>query len=198
MKKAVVMMLAGVLCLALTGCISAPPPEQAADGSAWGKNWVTVGNVVGVDAPEGMDSRENNKALAANGMYYATWSIGDEASYLDKTEDKEQEITVYDAQLFLLLGGSSSAEKAEEAREEWLSLAGEQYQIDSEETVSYNGQEFTVITYRLTSGPYARGASAVGIYGNYAIGAEFSCQDGFEGEPLDYLSDFLEHCHYSA
>jgi len=84
-----------------------------------------------------------------------------------------------------------TVEKAEEAREEWLSLAGEQYQIDSEETVSYNGQEFTVITYRLTSGPYASGASAFGIYGNYAIGAEFSCQDGFEGEPLDYLSDFL-------
>ncbi len=198
MKKRIIFLFMLVACLLLAACGEAPLPEKAADGKDWDEGWITIGDILGVDTPKELTFRDKKDALSGNGMYYATWSIGEEASYLDKTEDKEQEITVYDAQLFLLLGGSSSVEKAEEAREEWLSLAGEQYQIDSEETVSYNGQEFTVITYRLTSGPYARGASAFGIYGNYAIGAEFSCQYGFEGEPLDYLSDFLEHCHYSA
>lgn len=47
--------------LSLTGC-GAPPPDTAADGSAWGEGWVTIGNVIGVETPEGMTFRENSDA----------------------------------------------------------------------------------------------------------------------------------------
>ena len=198
MKKSIASLLAALLCLGLAACGETPPPEKAADGADWSEDWVTISDIMGIDAPAEFTLRDNKDALAGSGMYYATWSIGEEASYIDKTEEEENEVTIYDAQLFLLLGGSSSVEKAEETEEEWLALADEHYQIDSKETCAYNGQEFTIITYRFSSGPYAKGASAFGIYGNYAVSAEFSCQDGFEGEPLDYLSDFLKHCHYSA
>lgn len=100
-----------------------------------------------------------------------------------KTDDEEKEVTIYDAQLFLFLSGSSSTEETEKNREEWLAMADEHYQIDSEETGTWNGQEYTLISYHLTDSPYARGASAFGIYGNYAIIAEFSCQESFEGRP---------------
>ena len=64
------LLLAGCICLA--GCAQ-PIPRQAADGAAWDEQWVSVGNVIGIDTPEGLTPRENNDALTANGMYYATW-----------------------------------------------------------------------------------------------------------------------------
>ncbi len=196
MKKAVVMMLAGVLCLALTGCISAPPPEQAADGSAWGENWVTVGNVVGVDAPEGMDSRENNEALAANGMYYATWSMGDCQPY---TNEDGEDAELYDAQIYLLLNGCQSAKDAENTLGQWKDMANLNYVIDSTTEETHNGVDFTVITYTFEpeSNPYARGASAFGVYRNYAVSVELTCQQDFDGNAVQLLGQFLDHCHYA-
>ena len=197
MKK-IVLLLAAMFCLGLTACGETPPPEKAADGSAWNEDWVTISDIMGIDTPEELTLQDNNDALSATGMYYATWSIGEEATYIDTSEDKEQEVIIYDAQLFLLLSGSSTVEKAEENREEWLALADENYRIDSQKTDTYNGQEFMVITYNITDSPYTRGASAFGIYGNYAIIADFSCQEGFEGDPSEYLESFLENCHYGA
>ena len=64
------LLLAGCICLA--GCAQSVP-RQAADGAVWDERWVSVGNVIGIDTPEGLTPRENNDALTANGMYYATW-----------------------------------------------------------------------------------------------------------------------------
>ena len=63
MKKVAVCLAAGALCLALAGCAAAPAPETAADGTNWSEDWVTVGGVLGVDTPEGMEPQENNEAL---------------------------------------------------------------------------------------------------------------------------------------
>ncbi len=198
MKKIFSFLLTAVLCFGLAACGETPAPEKAADGTPWSEDWVTIGDIMGVDTPEELTLRDSKDTLAASGMYYSTWSVGEEASYIDKTGEEEKEVTIYDGQLFLLLSGSSSVEKAEESREEWLAMAETQYQIDSKETGARNGQEFTLISYRLTDSPYARGASAFGIYGNYAILAEFSCQESFEGDPAEYLDTFLNHCHYGA
>lgn len=198
MKKIISSLLAALLCLGLAACTEASPPEKAADGADWSEDWVTISDIMGIDTPAEFILRDNKDALSASGMYYASWSIGEEASYIDKTEEEEQEIIIYDAQLFLLLDGSSSAEGAQETETEWLALADRHYQIDTKETCAYNGQEFTVISWRFPSGPYVKGASAFGIYGNYAVSAEFSCQEAFEGDPAEYLASFLENCHYGA
>jgi len=57
------LLLAGCICLA--GCAQ-PVPRQAADGLAWSGEWVTVGNVIGVETPGGLEPLENNDALSAN------------------------------------------------------------------------------------------------------------------------------------
>lgn len=201
MNKIIFSLLAALLCLGLMACGETPPPEKAADGSDWSEDWVAIGDIMGIDTPAEFTLRDNKDALSGSGMYYAAWSIGEESSYLDTDSTdggEETEVTIYDAQLFLLLGGSSTLEKAGETEAEWLALADEHYQIDSKDTRTYNGQEFTVITYHFPSGPYAKGASAFGTYGNYAVSAEFSCQEAFEGDPAEYLALFLEHCHYGA
>lgn len=196
MKKWMAWLLAGVLCLGLTSCGVALPPEKAADGQDWNENWVTVGEIIGVDTPEGMDPRENNEALSVNGMYYATWSIGDGQPY---TNEEGEEAVLYDAQVYLLAGGYSSGDEAENTLAQWRDMAALQYRIDKTAEETHNGQEFTVITYTFDSeeNPYARGASAFGVYRNFAVSVEFACRDGFDGDPARLLGEFLDHCHYA-
>ena len=196
MKKANILVMVLVVCLVLSGCAQLPP-EKAADGLDWNENWVTVGYVLGVDTPEGLTPQENNEALSANGMYYATWSIGEAAPYVNA---EGEDATLFDAQVYVLLAGADSAEKAEGARDNWLTMAQGQYNIHQTTTQVCNGQTFTVITYTYDSdsNPYAFGASAFGVYRNYAISVELSCQEDFPGDPQEILLDFLNHCHYST
>lgn len=196
MVRAAAFCLAAAVCLGLTGCMESAP-VKAADGADWSEDWVTVGGVIGVDTPEGLDSRENNTALAANGMYYATWSSGEAEPY---TNADGQEAEIYDAQVYLLLAGYDESGKAADSAAEWLSMATEQYAVDNTATETCNGQEFTVITYTYTSetNPYAWGISAFGTYGNYAVSVELSCREGFGDDALETLENFLEHCHYAA
>lgn len=197
MKKYIVMLLSMAACVCLAGCFQAAIPEKAADGTAWHEDWVSVGNIVGVDTPAGVDIRENNDALGVKGMYYATWSIGDETPYVNADGDNA---AIYDAQFYLLLAGYDSVEKAETALADWQSMAASGYALEDTSEGVYNGQPFTLITYTYSSetNPYQRGASAFGIYRNYAVSVEISCLEGFDGDARSLLTDFLEHCHYAA
>lgn len=195
MKKGIGVLLAA-LCLCLAGCTPLPP-EKAADGGGWDENWVTVGGVLGVDTPEGLTPRENNEALSANGMFYATWSMGEGEPYTNEDGD---EATLYDVQIYVLLAGYDSAEKAGDNLDEWIGLAESHYTVDSRTQQTCNGQPFTVLgyTYGSDANPYDRGVSAYGVYGNFAISVELSCREGFTGDEAELLAEFLEHCHYGT
>lgn len=197
MKKGLFFMLAGALCLTLAGCTPTPVvPEKTAEGLPWEESWVIVGGVIGVDTPEGVDPRENNEALAANGMYYATWSIGESESY---TNEDGEEADLYDAQIYLLLGGYNSQKLAEDTLTQWKDMAALQYVIDSNGEEAHHGVDFTTITYTFDAGagPYARGSSAFGLYRNYALSVEVTCRPDFDGDASELLSRFLENCHYA-
>lgn len=197
MKRWMLWPLAGLLCLGLAGCGTVLPPEQAADGNDWDERWVTVGGVIGVDTPDGMDQRENNEALSANGMYYATWSIGEGSPYTNADGEDAQ---VYDAQVYLLLGGYNSEKLAEDTMTQWMDMAALQYNVDETAAQTHNGQEFTAITYTFDSAenPYARGASAFGTYRNFAISVELTCREDFDGDAAQLLGEFLDNCHYAV
>lgn len=183
-------------CGLLAGCAQ-PIPRQAADGAAWEEDWVSVGNVLGVDTPEGLTPRENNDALTASGMYYAAWSTGEAEPYTNEDGDAA---LLYDAQVHVLLAGYNEAGKAEDGAAEWLEMASSRYAIEETSSETYNGQAFTVITYTYESdtNPYARGASAFGVYRNYAISVELSCREEFGGGAREILADFLSNCHYAV
>lgn len=197
MKKCMALLLAGALCFGLTGCGTPLPPEKTADGQDWSEDWVTVGEVIGVDTPDGMDPRENNDALASNGMYYATWSMGEGVPY---TNADGEEAELYDAQVYLLVGGHQSEKDAENTLTQWKDMAKLQYVIESTTEETHNGVDFTIITYTFDSdeNPYARGASAFGIYRNFAVSIELTCQQDFAGDAVQLLGKFLESCHYAA
>ena len=179
------------LLLALTGCAQ-PVPRQALDGAAWSDEWGTVGNVIGAEDPEGFTLRENNDVLSARGMYYAAWSTGEGESWTNAGGEE--------AEFYLLLAGYDRAEKAEDAAAEWLAMAGERYALEDTAQETHNGQPVTLITYTYTAGdnPYDRGASAFGVYRNYAFSVELSCRENFSGDARALLAQFLDGCHYAA
>lgn len=188
--------LCGLLCLA--GCAQ-PAPQRAADGLAWSEDWVTVGGIIGVEAPDGFTLRENNDVLSTRGMYYAAWSLGQGDPF---TNAEGGEAEVYEAQFYLLLAGFDQVEKAEDAAAQWLEMAGERYALEETARETHNGQAVTAVTYTYTytaeDNPYERGASAFGVYRNYAFSVELSCR---EDSPIDahaLLADFLERCHYAV
>lgn len=197
MKKTVIIILCALLGACLAGCSQLPYPAQAADGAQWSEDWVTVGNVVGVDTPEGALLLENNTTLDLRGMYYAAWTMGEGVPYVNADGE---DATMYDAQFYLLLAGYDAVSKAEAALADWQSMAASQYSVEETGEAVCNGQRFTVMTYTYQSAdnPYQRGASAFGVYRNYAVSVELSCREGFDGDPAELLADFLEHCHYST
>ena len=191
MKKAVLFMM---ICALLAGC-GQKTPSVAADGTAWSEDWVMVGEKIGVEDP-GHDFTLRD-VKGAKKMYFTAWSIGDAQPH---TGADGEEIDVYDAQLVFLLVESGSAESAQATVDEWLALAGETYAVTGTAQQTCNGQEFTLLSYTFASenSAYARGASAFTVYGGCAVSAEFACQDDFDTDPSEMLTDFLEHCHYAA
>ena len=183
-------------CLMLT-CLSGCGqrlPAAAADGTPWSESWITLGQTVGVEEPGHGLTLQDNKA--ARDIYYAAWSIGDAQTY---TDEEGQEKALYDAQMVFLLTDVGTAEEAQASVDEWLDMASDNYVIAGTAQQTYNGQEFTVLTYTFAEGTssFARGASAFTTLGRFAISAEFACRDTYTEDPGEILADVLAHCHYA-
>lgn len=193
MKKRLLMVMICIMIMCLAGCVGMP--TEAVDGTPWSEDWTTLALTLGIEQPgHGLTLRDNK---AARRMYYATWSIGEAQPY---TNTEGSETNIYDAQLVLLLVFSDEAESARADMNEWLDLAKNSYNVTDTSQQTYNGQEFTVLTYTHESdtSPFAGGVSAFTVYDTCAISAEFTCQDTFDGDPGEILADVLEHCHYAV
>lgn len=192
-KRFLVIMLCGTL-LCLAGC-AGRAPSRAVDGTPWSADWITLGHTLGVEKPGHGLTLQDDKA--AKKMYYAAWSIGEAQPY---TNADGNETELYDAQLVFLLVDSDTAESAQASVNEWLDMAKNSYDVTDIAQRTYNGQEYSVLTYAFASdaSPFACGISAFTVYDTLAISAEFSCRDTFEEDAGEILADVLEHCHYVA
>lgn len=173
-------------------------PTAAADGAPWDKSWEMLGKAVGVEAPgHDLTFQTNNSVLAGEDTYYASWTIGEPSPY---TNEDGEEVDLYPAQLYLLLYGCEDEAAAADACQSFLERERTTYAVQSEETVSHNGQDYTLLVYDCVSAsnPYDRGASAFAVAGNDVFVAELTCQEGFDGDVSQILSDVLDGVHYSA
>lgn len=194
MKKAVLLIMICMMLACLSGC-GAKTPANAVDGTPWSKDWIKLGPTMGVEKPGyGLTLRDEK---SARNMFYTAWSIGEAQSYVNASGEEKN---LYDAQMVVLLMASDTTEEAQMSVDEWLDLAADNYAVTDTVQQTYNGQEYTVLTYTFPSdtSPYARGVSAFAASGTWAISAEFACQDTFGEDAQEILADFLAHCHYAA
>ena len=182
--------------LTLTGCsaVSAQPASNADEASGD----IFIGNFLRI---QDIDSRltllSNLDTLSADGLYYASWVIGDAGAYENSDGDT---VDLYDATLYLLSGEFINTQYAQENMDAWLTAAKGNYDILSEEEIACNGQTYTLITYNCIheDNPYARGISAFSVYENCAICIELTCRDTFTEDLRDILVGFLESCSYGV
>lgn len=187
---------AAVLCLALCGCSGVP--AQAADGSSWSEEWVTLGNILGVEEPgNGLALWDNKDALSVSNMYFATWTAGEPESYLNEDGD---EVDLHPARLDVLVYGRKDADTAAQVLKDWVDRQSRNYAINSTERQTHNGQEYTVYAYDCISeqNPYSRGVWAAAVYGSCVVSVELNCQEEFSGDESAILTDFLDGCHFAA
>lgn len=165
-------------------------PLVNADGTA------PIGTTMVAPAPqEGFALLDNKDVLAPNGLYYASWVAGEPQPY----ENSEGEtVDLYDAQLTLVVQESQTEERAASAVSGWLELARQNYLITETQTLTAAGQEYTVCLFEYTdaANPYSLGAAAFSQRGKSAIELELSCRQGFSGDRLEILAEFLNGCVY--
>ena len=189
--------IACILCIAstLTGCSLLP---DISDGSTVeNTEYVTVGNHLTVHNTDTRLTLLNNMdALSADGLYYASWTAGDSEPYENSDGDT---VDLYDAQLYLLLGEFKTSDAAQENMDNWLTAGHTNYDVTDEQTITYNEQTYTVITYNSISeeNPYSYGISAFGVYNNLAVCAELTCREDYQEDLSEVLAVFLNNCTYN-
>lgn len=174
-------LMPAVLCILtmLTGC--SPDLSETAAAVQVDGDVIRVGTQLEIEKPDdSLSLLDNKEALAADGLYYAAWSMGDAAPYENSDGDT---VDLYDAQ---------------EARSSWLDAARQNYEVSKEEEITCNGQSYTCLHYKCVSedNPYDRGVSAFAVSGKNAVCIELTCQEAFEGDLQSILTGFLDGCHY--
>lgn len=139
---------------------------------------------------------DNKDALAASGLYYATWVTGTPKAYKNSDGDT---VDLYDAQLYLLSGEADDSTEAQKNLDSWLEAARSKYDITNEKMETFNGQEYLIATYNCKgeNNPYYQGISAFGISGNNAVCIGLTCRENFGRELKPILTGFLNNCYYN-
>ena len=186
------------LLLLLTGCSSGAPVEkEMAPGDS---AYTAIGSRLEI---QNLDSaftlRENMDTLSADGLYYASWSMGNAVPYVNSEGENGE---LYDAQLHLLLGEVQEPEKAREIRDTWLEAAKTNYIVTNEELITCNEQAYTLLTYDSigSDSPHDHGLSAFGAFYDNAVCVELTWLEEYaEESSWDFktvLLDFLNCCSY--
>lgn len=184
------------LALTLTGCSGLPSISDESADTVANTDYVSVGSHLTVHNTDGrLTLLSNMDTLSADGLYYASWTAGSSVPYENADGDT---IDLYDAQLYLLAGEFKNADAAKKNMADWLNAGQSNYDVTAEETVTYNGQDYTMITYNFINkeNPYDRGISAFGVYENCAVCIELTCQEKYGEDLGEMLTTFLSGCSY--
>ncbi len=177
------------IALLLSGCSSTSSTQEATGP-------LTIGGILKVNnTDDRLILSDNKDVLSSDGLYYASWVLGDARPYENSDGDT---IDLYDAQLYLLLEEFVSSEKALSNLGTWIDREKTTYDILSEEEVTCNGQAYTLFIYKCTheDNPYDHGVSAFGVHDKSAVCIELTCTEDFAEDPKAILTEFLENCTY--
>lgn len=188
--------LASLVLLLASGC--APFSPQLEKETVEDPSHITLGHSLEVhNGNSSLVLVDHNGTLAADGLFYASWGMGEPQSY----ENSDGETAdLYDANLYLLLGESKNHDSAQGNMDTWLAAARENYEVLQEEEFTCNGQDYTLLTYNCISedNPYDHGISVFGAVGGSAVCMELACRETFEGDLTEILTEFINDCTYIA
>ena len=176
--------------LFLSGCSRFLPQESTlsteADGSIPVSSFLSIAS-----APDPLTLYDSKDALAADGLYYVSWTAGESTGY--ENEDGDM-VDLFPAQATLLAAERKSAQAAESDIESWKSASKDNYNISDTRSESINGQEYEIITYTMknSESPWKGGVSAFAVHGKAAICCELTFTDSFTGDPDRILLKLLE------
>lgn len=195
-KKVYICILCITFILTLTGCAVLPAePGQNADEIA-DTDYIAIGKRLTVHNTDDRLALLNNMdTLSSDGLYYASWTAGKAEPFENADGDT---VDLYDAQLYLLAGEYTDAASAEKNLSDWLEAGRSNYEVSKEQTLTFNGQSYTIITYRFINeeNPYSHGMSAFGINENLAVCVELACKEEYNEDLAEMLATFLEGCSY--
>ncbi len=190
------LMLGLSLTLTLSGCAASPFSLEDSAVTVEDSEYVSIGRHLTIHKTDSrLTLRDHKDTLASDGLYYASWTAGSPEEYQNSDGDT---VDLYDAQLYLLLAECKTAKAAENNMNSWLEAGQTNYEVSDEETITCNGQSYTLLTYRFTNeeNPYSHGVSAFGVFKNCAVCAELTCQETYGEDLKEMLTAFLEGCSY--
>lgn len=191
-----------VLCIALFSLAGyyfiSSPMEQTKEDTWANSGFLKIGRSLTIQNTDNtLTLLDNRDVLSANGLYYATWTMGESEPYVN-SEGKT--VDLYDLQLYLILSEHKNTAEASNDMTKWIDLGKNNYEVLTEEEIVCNGQSYLLITYNCVSkdNPYDRGVSAFGVHGNDAMCFELTCRKDFEGDLKNILVSFLDNCTYGG
>lgn len=179
----------------LTGCsskIAKPVVPEKPDSSAASYD---LGKTVTISNPgDPYDIQEIRDAISFDEIHYALWTIGESETI---SISEKEEMTINEAQLYLLVTEDLSEEEAKETINDWTISALEKYPDAVQGTFTQNDITYQSFSYTCSEdSPYERGISAYASCGDTAICAEFIARDSFQEDLASKLEEFLVNCTY--
>lgn len=180
-----------LVALVLTGCAS-PAEDPHPD---WDESWVRIGEFAGVEPLEGFTLNESNDVMAIAGLYYATWTTGEEKAF---TNADGEDALIYDAQIYVLLEQCRDPEEARDEVGKWIAREKQNFETGPVEQETVGDQEFQLLP--LLSGsqtnPYSHGTAAFACRGEWAISVELVCAGDYTEDSRAVLEQFLAGFHF--
>lgn len=191
-SKPVLLLTAGFLILFLSGCSRTQEATLSteADGS------VRIGTSVRVHSwPEELVLYDSKDALAAEGLYYASWTAGESSEFVNEDGDT---VDLFPAQATVLCAERKDPQSAQNDIDIWKSASSDNYAISETRSETIAGQEYEIITYAMKNpdSPWYGGVSAFAARGRSAVCAELTYQETFTGDPDQLLTGLLSGFAY--
>lgn len=191
MKKMIVLCIVLAVALAFGGC--APTPELPAH---WQQDWIVISSALAVEPLENYTLSQVNDALGSNGIYLASWVQGEGKPY---TNDEEQEVKIYDRQVYVLLQRCYNPGQAQATLNQWVEQEGENFRLGESRKYTADGVEFTLLPLLESSqtNPYKCGTAAFAICGNWVVSVESLSVQASDSETEQALLRMLDGFHFN-
>ncbi len=188
MRKNMIILLLTVA-LMLSGCGSGG--EDFPEIPGWEDSWVRVGPLLGVAPLEGFTLDDYEDSQAVKGIYYATWVSG-------VPVEEENNVKVYEAQIYLLMKKCDDSEEATTEIETWIGWEKEAYQTGAREIADISSQEFRLYPLEETRNEnhYSGGMAAFAVRGSWAVSVELLFRENHEADVRQIMEDYLSCFRY--